>query len=1010
MFDPATRADVTLRSVYGTFHRERRSAIKIQTKCVEYQHNPCCDGLEILQIETVTPSLSGAALNPNADVFESKQSEGSIDVSSSWDIPDTEFTSLDGYVYMNGDIGKLPSGAVYPATPDPLATAASTSTDYSTLNGITDSLETYAQTSTPPGGSPTDPNPSGPGGGIPLDQLKQMLSSQLEYYFSRENLANDTYLLSQMDNDQYVPIWTVANFNQVKKLTKDIKLITEVLRESPNVQVDEEGQKVRPNHKRCIVILREIPDNTPLEEVKALFAGEGCPRLISCEFAHNNSWYVTFESDEDAQRAYRFLREEVREFQGKPIMARIKAKPMNRLPLPPVPAMGAAMKNGYRTPPAALYDPNAYQGSQQRFLYTNGSSIPPSVNYGNQVHVYTFQQHQPFYTPSMLPHWSPSPYYDISTVFSVNGLAPQGSFSKPQSSRYLPRRNKRNQPGGDRGSIGDSSASLVRQSTSLHSYHLGGTGHVSGAVGGTNMAVAKSVSSSSVVCKVPPPQQQQPQQAPIAGVTAESHHNHSKSHHPSVLQDSSDPSSTAPSQSTPGGPSQRSDSDDNSYRQSREALTNKEPMPPRHRRRRKEDEAIGPGRASSMMGSGKATSGGSPQPLNRDSTGTNSSKGIQFDLEATAFPPLPGLEGGVGVSAKSNPPVETVQVDSSSSHWENRLSDVVKGTAKPKSTNSKDKDSGAAVCTSPRATSPASPIPKAASVPEMKAQQSPPLAQQTSHVPLPVHAQSPAPSCDREVKDVGTSSEPGLHIVSQTPPLSPDKTVPVVKCMADKSTKTDDILLNGEAVGVSGTVSCKPVESVMNKQQPQQKQGAANAVSTPSKPVPTTTNASTMTSAVVVTNVAPAPTRTVVVTTASTGAATVASLTTTTAATSQADVCSATDSVGGPTRLSYAQVAQHHKEKVERMLREKQSTEQEKEKDKDRKKEGSTTRIVQQHGDVREPPQREFREGPVRYNMGRGGPRPAYDRERTDRGGLRRRDGPDRVPRFREYLRPRSPK
>lgn len=49
-------------------------------------------------------------------------------------------------------------------------------------------------------------------------------------YSYRENLANDTYLLSQMDNDQYVPIWTVANFNQVKRLTKDIKLITEVLR------------------------------------------------------------------------------------------------------------------------------------------------------------------------------------------------------------------------------------------------------------------------------------------------------------------------------------------------------------------------------------------------------------------------------------------------------------------------------------------------------------------------------------------------------------------------------------------------------------------------------------------------------------------------------------------------------------------------------------------------------------------------------------------------------------
>lgn len=74
-----------------------------------------------------------------------------------------------------------------------------------------------------------------------------------------------------MDSDQYVPIWTVANFNLVKKLTKDIKLITEVLRESPNVQVDEDGLRVRPNHKRCIIILREIAEKTPVEEVKVSY-------------------------------------------------------------------------------------------------------------------------------------------------------------------------------------------------------------------------------------------------------------------------------------------------------------------------------------------------------------------------------------------------------------------------------------------------------------------------------------------------------------------------------------------------------------------------------------------------------------------------------------------------------------------------------------------------------------------------------------------------------------------
>ena len=125
-----------------------------------------------------------------------------------------------------------------------------------------------AQTQPPQATSPQSETtePSGPG--LPMDQLKQMLTHQLEYYFSRENLAHDSYLMSQMDSDQFVPIGIIANFNQIKKLTNDIKLVTQVLRESPNVQVDVEGLKVRPNHTRCTVILREIPDNTPQEEVQ----------------------------------------------------------------------------------------------------------------------------------------------------------------------------------------------------------------------------------------------------------------------------------------------------------------------------------------------------------------------------------------------------------------------------------------------------------------------------------------------------------------------------------------------------------------------------------------------------------------------------------------------------------------------------------------------------------------------------------------------------------------------
>lgn len=123
--------------------------------------------------------------------------------------------------------------------------------------------------------------------------------------FSRENLASDTYLRSQMDNDQYVPVKVVANFNMVKRLTTDLDLIVQILRgesnvvvtylilsyiekicfclrhmavtfyfifafayvESNSVQVDEKGEKVRPAIKRDTLIIREIPETTTIEVI-----------------------------------------------------------------------------------------------------------------------------------------------------------------------------------------------------------------------------------------------------------------------------------------------------------------------------------------------------------------------------------------------------------------------------------------------------------------------------------------------------------------------------------------------------------------------------------------------------------------------------------------------------------------------------------------------------------------------------------------------------------------------
>lgn len=60
------------------------------------------------------------------------------------------------------------------------------------------------------------------------------------------------------------------------------------------------------------------------QEIEELFSSENCPKFSRCEFAHNNSWYVLFDSDEDTQKAYRYLREEAKTFNGKPVMVRFK--------------------------------------------------------------------------------------------------------------------------------------------------------------------------------------------------------------------------------------------------------------------------------------------------------------------------------------------------------------------------------------------------------------------------------------------------------------------------------------------------------------------------------------------------------------------------------------------------------------------------------------------------------------------------------------------------------------
>ncbi|KAG0257101.1 La ribonucleoprotein domain member 1B [Actinomortierella ambigua] len=75
------------------------------------------------------------------------------------------------------------------------------------------------------------------------EALKSFILQQMEYYFSIENLCKDVFLRTQMDEQGYVPLSLVANFNRVKYLTADLNMIKDTLKGSKEIEVA--GDKIR---------------------------------------------------------------------------------------------------------------------------------------------------------------------------------------------------------------------------------------------------------------------------------------------------------------------------------------------------------------------------------------------------------------------------------------------------------------------------------------------------------------------------------------------------------------------------------------------------------------------------------------------------------------------------------------------------------------------------------------------------------------------------------------------
>lgn len=79
------------------------------------------------------------------------------------------------------------------------------------------------------------------------NELSQKIVTQVEYYFSDENLVKDSFLVQRIHRDKrgYVDLKLIVSFKKMKKLTHDINVVATALRSSKKLEVNKAGTMVR---------------------------------------------------------------------------------------------------------------------------------------------------------------------------------------------------------------------------------------------------------------------------------------------------------------------------------------------------------------------------------------------------------------------------------------------------------------------------------------------------------------------------------------------------------------------------------------------------------------------------------------------------------------------------------------------------------------------------------------------------------------------------------------------
>ncbi|MCO5596885.1 hypothetical protein L7F22_050955 [Adiantum nelumboides] len=117
-------------------------------------------------------------------------------------------------------------------------------------------------------GPPYFPPMAPPGAVIGLDpfSLRAMLIKQVDYYFSVENLCRDVFLRTHMDEEGFVPVSVIAQFNRIRNLSNNPMVILDALQSSEVVEVQRDRIRRRNDRGKWMLLRDQVYAGKPMQQ------------------------------------------------------------------------------------------------------------------------------------------------------------------------------------------------------------------------------------------------------------------------------------------------------------------------------------------------------------------------------------------------------------------------------------------------------------------------------------------------------------------------------------------------------------------------------------------------------------------------------------------------------------------------------------------------------------------------------------------------------------------------